>query len=289
DASDAITRDLLAAYGSSIRVVRHERNTGFATACNDGAAAAAAGAEYLVFLNNDTIAEPGWLDTLVRYADARPTVAVVGSKLLFPGGTVQHAGVVVCQDGYPRHVYSGFPGDHPAVNKTRRFQIVTAACALVRRPLFDAAGGFDTTYRNGYEDVDLCLRLGAQGHEVHYCHESVLYHLESLSRAERTAEYDHNDQLYRSRWADRVRPDEFTYYLEDGLITVSHTYHYPMRLRISPLLAVVEEHPVDRMDDLVDIRAKQVFNLVRENIRLMARVREAELRNEVGAARSTRS
>ena len=94
-----------------------------------------------------------------RYADEHPAAAVVGSKLLFPNDTVQHAGVVICQDGNPRHIYAGFPGDHPAVNKSRRFQAVTAACMLVRRGAFEQAGGFDPAFRNCLEDADLCLRL----------------------------------------------------------------------------------------------------------------------------------
>ena len=62
-----------------------------------------------MFLNNDTIPLRGWLDALVEDADGNPDTAVVGAKLLFPNDTVQHAGVVVCQDGNPRHLYAGFP------------------------------------------------------------------------------------------------------------------------------------------------------------------------------------
>src|SRR5439155_17167350 len=103
-------------------------NGGFAAACNDGVAAAEG--DELVFLNNDTIPTKGWLDAMLAYAKDRPRVAVVGSKLLFPNDTVQHAGVIICQDGNPRHLYTGFPADHPAVNRSRRLQAVTAACML---------------------------------------------------------------------------------------------------------------------------------------------------------------
>ncbi len=86
----------------------------------------AASGRYLIFLNNDTIPLPGWLDKLVIYADNNPAAAVVGTKMLFPDNTIQHAGVVVCQDRDVRHIYAGFPADHPATNKSRRFQVVTA-------------------------------------------------------------------------------------------------------------------------------------------------------------------
>src|SRR6266852_986541 len=198
DASSDLTPRLLAAYGDRIQVVTHDTNRGFATSCNDGASAASG--EYLVFLNNDTVPLDGWLETLVGYADTHPKAAVIGSKLLFPDGTVQHAGMVICQDRYPRHIYMGFPGEHPAVNKSRRYQIVTGACALIRRERFWEVGGFDTTYQNSYEDVELCLRLGKLGYEVHYCHESVLYHLESATREGRAREFEASTAQYRQRW-----------------------------------------------------------------------------------------
>ena len=278
DASTDSTQQLLTDYRERVRVVTHARNSGFAAACNDGVAAASG--EYLVFLNNDTTPNAGWLDALVRYAESHPDAAVVGSKLLFPNNMIQHAGVVVCQDLYPRHLYAGFPSVHPAVNKSRRFQAVTAACMLVRREPFEQVGGFDTAFRNGLEDVDLCLRLGERGSEVHYCHESALYHLESLSGGWSGNEKE-NARLYRSRWAHRVQPDDFHYYLEDGLLKVSyaHTWSYPIHLSVSPLLAVMDEDEHERQADrLLNARSRQVFDLLRETIHLTLHAREAELR-----------
>ena len=180
DGSTDNTSEVLAGYGQRIRTVRHEINSGFATACNDGAAAAAG--EYLVFLNNDTIPKAGWLEALLNYAKTHPKAGVVGSKLLFPDDTIQHAGIVICQDRVPRHIYTGFPADHPAVNKSRPYQAVTGACMLIQRKLFQEVGGFDISFVNSCEDIDLCLRLAERGYEAHYCKDSVLYHLESVSR-----------------------------------------------------------------------------------------------------------
>ena len=168
DASPDDTAAVLGAYGDAIRVVARDENGGFARACNDGAAAARG--EYLRVPQQRH--DPGGrLARRARRGRGRriPAVAVAGSKLLFPNDTVQHAGVVVCQDGHPRHLYAGFPADHPAVNKARRFQAVTAASMLVRREAFEHAGGFDEAFRNSLEDADLCLRIGALGHEVRYC------------------------------------------------------------------------------------------------------------------------
>ncbi len=280
DASTDLTQRLLTGYGDQIRVVTHTANTGFATSCND--AAAVASGEYFVFLNNDTIPQAGWLDALVRYADRHPNAAVVGSKLLFPNDTIQHAGVVICQDRNPRHLYAGFPAHHAAVNTSRRFQVVTAACALVRREPFELVEGFDSTFRNGYEDVDLCLRLGEHGYEVHYCHESVLYHLERVSREGNANEDRRNLRLYRSRWAQRVQPDDVHYYLEDGLLRLHHRTLYPITFSISPLLALVGGDEYERqVEQVLNMRSRQVSDLLRETIRLTMHAQEAELRQAI--------
>jgi GT2 family glycosyltransferase len=274
DASTDGTAAMLAGCADAVRTVTHRENTGFATACNDGAAAAEG--EYLVFLNNDTIAQPGWLDALVDHAERNPRASVVGSKLLFPNDTVQHAGVVIGQDGYPRHLYAGFPADHPVVNKSRPFQAVTAACMLVRRGPFEKAGGFDSAYHNDLEDLDLCLRLRDAGHEVHYCHESVLYHLESVSREVKyTTE---SARLYRSQWGDRVEHDDFEYYIEDGLLRAAYRAVYPFKLGISPLLAFIDtDERLKETERLLDERSGQVLQLLKETIRLTARIASLEL------------
>jgi GT2 family glycosyltransferase len=232
DASPDHTARFLESLGSRIRVVRHERNTGFAVACNDGARAARG--ELLVFLNNDATPQPGWLDALVETADAHPEAAVVGSKLLHANDTIQHAGVVICQDRYPRHVYAGFPADHPAVNRPRTFGAVTGASMLVRRAAFESVGGFDPTFVNAYEDHDLCLRLRERGHQVRYCPTSVAYHLEGATRSGRIRELDAATRRFRIRWAHRLEQDDFRYYIEDGLLGIVYGESFPFRLRVSP-------------------------------------------------------
>lgn len=270
DRSAADTAEMLAEYGARVRVVRREINGGFAAACNDGAAAASG--DRLVFLNNDTIPQAGWLDALQRYADAHPKAAVIGCKLLYPDDTIQHAGAVVCQDRYTRHLYKGFPSDFPAVNRSRRYQIVTAAAMMARRDAFEQVGGFDAAFVNAYEDHDLCLRLGELGHEVHYCHESVLYHLEGATRRDRLAELDHATRLYRLRWAHRLQPDDLKYYVEDGLLQVQYGGGtYPLSFRVSPMLALVdEESRASEADRLLAARAVQVAQLLHENTQLRA-------------------
>jgi GT2 family glycosyltransferase len=266
DASTDDTLETLAEFGGRVRVVRHRVNKGFAASCNDGAKTAKG--KFLVFLNNDTVPQTGWLEALLEHARAHPRAAVVGGKLLYPNGAVQHAGVVICQDRYPRHVYTGFPADHPAVCKSRRFQIVTAACMLVRRGVFEREGGFDTAFRNGFEDVDFCLRLGERGHEVHYCARSVVQHLESVSPG-RFRRDRQNVALYRKRWLDRVRPDDVAYYLEDGLLRLTYEGQFPFNVEISPLLATIDgDGRLSQLERLLRARTREKAELQRENTRL---------------------
>ena len=265
DGSDEATARMLSSFGDRIRVVTHERNQGFAASCNDGAAVARG--RYLVFLNNDTIPLSGWLDALADYVETRSKVAVVGSKLLFPDGTIQHCGMVICADRLPRHLYISFPADCPAVNSSRRFQVVTGACFLIRREVFETLSGFDTTFVNSFEDVDLCLRVGELGYEVHYCHESELYHLASMSEG-RTNNDSRNERLYLERWGDWVQPDDWIYYLRDGLIRIEYGAHTPLKFTLSPLLGIVtdQDGTASESERLLALRAQQVNLFMRENL-----------------------
>lgn len=272
DGSSDMTERVLAAHADRIEVVRHEQSKGFATACNDGAAAGSG--DWLVFLNNDTIARPGWLDALINYAAARQQIGVLGSKLLFPNGTIQHAGVVVSRQLEPHHLYTGFPEHHPAVNKAREFQIVTAACALMRRETFTKSGGFDPLFVNGYEDIDLCLRLRREGYEVHYCPESVLQHLETATR-------DHlldaqNHALFLERWSDFVYQDDLWFFAEDGLVEITYAERFPVLLSVSPQLAILDGERAGSVERMLAERSRQVFEALKENTSLKVELLEAQ-------------
>jgi GT2 family glycosyltransferase len=269
-----------------IRVVRHDESCGFAVSCNDGAAGSSA--DHLVFLNNDAMGEPGWLEALLDHADADEGAGIVGARLLYQNGTIQHAGIVFGADRLPRHVYRGFPRDHPAVTRTRRFQAVTAACMLVRRSLFEKIGGFDSGYANGFDDVDLCLRAGETGAEVHYCPNSVLVHLEAATRGEDEALFRRNADRYLERWGNVVRRDDVDTYLEDGLLELVPGDLYPVELRVSPELAVLGDADPYAV---LDARSRQVFDLLKENAALRMRLLESGLddqrrRSEAASRRS---
>ena len=203
------TPQLLSRYGGTIRVIRNAQNQGFARACNSGAAAASA--PFLLFLNNDTVVQPGWLPPLLAMA-ARPQVGAVGSRLLFPDGSVQHAGVVIVERRgvvslLPRHAFIGESQDTATPVRATCMQAVTAACMLVNAADFGDVGGFDTVYWNGCEDVDLCFKLAQLGRKIVYEPASVVVHHEGKSGHERTVAITVNNARLRGRWEGLVAPD----------------------------------------------------------------------------------
>ena len=268
DASRDDTAAVLAGYGHSIDVLRQPENAGFGAACNRGVEAA--DTDHVVLQNNDTTPHVGWLAALLDHARAHPAAAAVGARLLHLDGTVQHAGVVFGRDRLPHHVYAGFPGDHPAVVRSRPFQVVTGACVLLRRDVFLALGGFDLGYRNGHEDVDLCLRLGEAGHEVHYCGDAVLTHLESVSRGRRSRDEVANAQRWCATWQHRVRPDDLEVYADDGLLALRYEGDTtPLVGEVSVQLATVERRGrAGEVELLLRQRTRQVHELLQDSVRL---------------------
>jgi len=199
-----------------VRVLRNDSNLGFARACNQGASAALG--DFLVFLNNDTIPHEAWLTALLDAAHANPQIAVVGSKLLYPDGRIQHAGIAFGpppEEVQPFHIYSGERGDALHVNRQREFQAVTAACMLVRREVFFELGGFDEAFVNSYEDVDFCLRVRERGYRIVYAPGSVVTHYESKTPG-RHLHDDENFRLLNGRWAGRIVPDYLLHFEADG-------------------------------------------------------------------------
>jgi GT2 family glycosyltransferase/Tfp pilus assembly protein PilF len=205
------TAEYLAGMAPQVRTLRNPDNLGFARACNLGAASA--GTAQLLFLNNDTVAHEHWLEPLLALLDGDPAIVAAGSKLLFPDGTLQHAGVIFVEDRrlpgpiQARHAHYAADATQPDANQRRCYQALTAACLLVRRAAFERAGGFDEGYWNGYEDVDLCLKLQELGGRLVYEPTSVLTHHESKSGPERFTKVKPNIERLHARWHGRLEAD----------------------------------------------------------------------------------
>ncbi len=204
------TKELLKCLSGNVKIISNRENLGFARACNQGAAAA--DGNYLVFLNNDTEVQPGWLEELVKVLENDSEIVAVGSKLLYPDGSVQHAGVVILEiEGVnsllPRHVFVQQPSDSNFANVPMVFQAVTAACMVVRKSNFESVNGFDESYWNGSEDVDLCFKLTKTQKKIVYQPKSVVIHYESKSGKERREGIKQNNKLLRQSWANKIKPD----------------------------------------------------------------------------------
>jgi GT2 family glycosyltransferase len=162
-----------------LRALVNEENVGFARACN--AAARVARSEFLLLLNNDTIPQPGWLDAMLAAFERHPLAGVVGSRLLYADGRIQHAGMFFLPDGRLEHAHRFADRDAPEVLEEREYPCVTGACLLMRRSLWEELGGLDEGYPMYVEDVDLCMKVWASGHRVVYTPDSVVFHLENAS------------------------------------------------------------------------------------------------------------
>lgn len=197
-----------------LTAILNRENLGFAKASNQGAAAAAG--EFLLFLNNDTIVTDGWLQGMCRCARADERIAAVGAKLLYPDDTVQHAGAVFNRNKNIYHIYRHLHKDHPAVNQERDFQVLTAACLLVKKEAFETLGPFDEQFKNGFEDVDLCLKLREGGYRLVYTPGAMVYHLESQTKGRFDYERQ-NARLLSGRWGEAISADDESYYNQDGI------------------------------------------------------------------------
>jgi GT2 family glycosyltransferase len=174
------------AMGSEqVRVLRYPHPFNYSRINN--VAAAQAKGEYLVLLNNDTaIVHERWLDELLNHA-LRPEVGVVGAKLLYPTGRLQHAGVRLGMDGPAGHQHIGEPqhiqGYMQRVQVDQNLSAVTAACLIVRRSIYEEVDGLDeTAFVVSYNDVDLCMKVGAQGYLNVWTPHAVLIHEGSVSQ-----------------------------------------------------------------------------------------------------------
>jgi GT2 family glycosyltransferase len=202
DASTDDTPAFLATLQPPFRIVRLPENRGFAHAVNR--AAALARSPVLGLLNNDLVLRPGWLEPMLRLLREAPAAGAVGNIQTDPAtGLVDHAGVFFDPEGMPTHAHKH--RKRPPAGPWRERNAATGACLLLPRTLFLALGGLCEDYRNGMEDIDLCVRLRAAGHRIYVSHESVVGHHVSSSPGRHDAA-DANTALFRRRCAALAAP-----------------------------------------------------------------------------------
>lgn len=196
-----------------IRVLRYPYPFN-SSAINNRAAEQARG-EYLVLLNDDTaILQADWLDNLLNHA-LRPEVGVVGAKLFYPDGTVQHAGMVLGLDGGASHVFKGESatanGYMQRLIVDQNYSAVTAVCLMVRKSLYESVGGLDESLALTLNDVDFCLKVSATGHLIVWTPHVIVLHetsagIAQLDSATEQQHFDERQSLY-GKWLARLARD----------------------------------------------------------------------------------
>jgi O-antigen biosynthesis protein len=197
------------------RVVRDDGEFNFSRLNNRGVSEARG--DFVLLLNNDIEVEsPSWLSEMVSLA-VQSGVGCVGARLWYPDNKLQHAGVILGLGGVAAHSHRGMPrGHYGYFNRaclTHTMSAVTGACLLVKKSLYEDAGGLDEMHLTiGYNDVDFCLKVRAKGYRNLLCAEADLTHRESASRGEdlsgeKRERFRREGAVLRERWGDLLDRD----------------------------------------------------------------------------------
>ena len=195
------------AEDARVRLLRWEKPFNYAALQNF--AAREARGEVLLLLNNDTaVLTPGWLEELLSPV-LRPDVGIVGAKLLYEDGRIQHAGLTLRAGGEDYHLYRFAPrdaaGEDGELLRVREVDAVTGACLMIRKSVWEELGGMDESFPLTFNDADLCLRARERGYRVVCTPFAELLHRECATRGsdtdpDRRAAFREAEKRFRERW-----------------------------------------------------------------------------------------
>lgn len=195
-----------AEQGAPFGLVRFPAITPYAPAVNAAVKAALEQdptIEWLLLLNNDLILQPGFWAGLQEAIDLG--YEVIGAKLLYPNGTIQHYGKFLTLDMVPFHVLRYQPADHSQAQQVRPFPDVTFACVAIKREIWEDLGGLDEGYQNGYEDDEFCFAARERGAQIGV-HPGVLaIHLEAQTSGIDTANKAKQFERFHQKWIESGR------------------------------------------------------------------------------------
>lgn len=210
DCSDDFTRQVEDIVGN-VRLITTNENLGFLRNCNH--AAQYARGKYLLFLNNDTQVQKGWLEPLVLLMEQDDTAGMVGSRLIYPDGFLQEAGGIVWKDASAWNYGNRKSPELSEYNYVKEADYISGASIMIRHELWNEIGGFDVRYAPAYyEDTDLAFEVRKRGYKVMYQPLSVVVHFEGVSNGTDTKEgtkryQEINQQKFYEKWKDVLQAE----------------------------------------------------------------------------------
>ena len=201
-----------------IRVVYWKKEFNYSAINNFGVDQAKG--EYLLLLNNDMeVISRDWMSELLGHCQ-RPEVGAVGARLYYPDDTVQHAGIIIGIGGVAGSVFVGMKRGYTGYMHRAAIQqdlsAVTAACMMIKRPVFEEAGRLEEQLKVAFNDVDLCLKIRKNGYLIVYDPYVELYHYESKTRGaedtkEKVRRFQSEIEYMRCHWIDILKNGDPAY------------------------------------------------------------------------------
>lgn len=188
-----------------VTVVASSVNLGLAGALNLGRSAARG--QLLIVLHDDAEVEPGWMEALVKTAQADPRAGAIGGKAMFPDGTLQGAGYILWRDASTSPPWTGAPPPADTFSELRPVDYCGSSSLLVRAEVWDAIGGIDERYYPAYYvDVDIAMSVRRYGYDVLYQPASVIRHHRSASSGPHWREFVtlRNRTQFVDKWRDEL-------------------------------------------------------------------------------------
>lgn len=213
DCSTDLTKEI-EQFVENIIVSKTKENVRFLRNCNQ--AAQLAKGKYILFLNNDTQVQKEWLSSLVDLIESDEQIGMVGSKLLYPDGTLQEAGGIIWGNGNAWNYGNGQSPNNPEYNYVKEVDYISGASIMIRTDLWNAIGGFDELFAPAYcEDSDLAFEIRRRGYKVMYQPRSVVVHFEGksngtdLSSGVKKYQIENSAKL-RKKWASEYKRQSAT-------------------------------------------------------------------------------
>lgn len=213
DVSDDLTLHLSEVV-ENINIIRNEKNQMFLRNCNH--AAQYAKGEYILFLNNDTQVQENWLQPLLDLMGSDSEIGMVGSKLIYPDGSLQEAGGIIWGDGHAWNYGNGQNANQPQFNYVKDVDYISGAAIMIRTSLWKEIGGFDDRFAPAYcEDADLAFEVRKYGYRLVYQPLSVVVHFEGKSNGTDTStgikSYQvENSKKLAEKWKEELKTQSQT-------------------------------------------------------------------------------